>query len=119
MLAARAHVGNFVELKNTYMGESAKAGHLTYLGDSEIGARTNIGAGTITCNYDGANKSKTIMGEDVFIGSNSSLVAPLHLGDGSTTGAGSTITADIPAQALAIARGRQRNLENWPRPKKR
>ncbi len=119
VLAARAHVGNFVELKNTYMGESAKAGHLSYLGDSEIGARTNIGAGTITCNYDGANKSKTIMGEDVFIGSNSSLVAPLHLGDGSTTGAGSTITADIPAQALAIARGRQRNLENWPRPKKR
>ena len=119
VLAARAHVGNFVELKNTHLGQGAKAGHLTYLGDSEIGARTNIGAGTITCNYDGANKFKTVMGEDVFIGSNTSLVAPLHLGDGSTTGAGSTITADIPAQALAIGRGRQRNLENWPRPKKR
>ncbi len=119
VLAARAHVGNFVELKNTHLGEGAKAGHLTYLGDSEVGARTNIGAGTITCNYDGVNKFKTIMGEDVFIGSNSSLVAPLHLGDGSTTGAGSTITADVPAQALAVGRGRQRNLENWPRPKKR
>ena len=119
VLAARAHVGNFVELKNTHLGQGAKAGHLTYLGDSEIGARTNIGAGTITCNYDGANKFKTVMGEDVFIGSNTSVVAPLHLGDGSTTGAGSTITADIPAQALAIGRGRQRNLENWPRPKKR
>lgn len=119
ILAARAHVGNFVELKNTRMGEGAKAGHLTYLGDSEVGARTNIGAGTITCNYDGANKFKTVMGEDVFIGSNSSLVAPLHLGDGSTTGAGSTITADVPALALAVGRGRQRNLENWPRPKKR
>lgn len=119
VLAARAHVGNFVELKNTRLGEAAKAGHLSYLGDSEIGARTNVGAGTITCNYDGVNKFKTVMGEDVFIGSNSSLVAPLHLGDGSTTGAGSTITADVPAHALAVGRGRQRNLENWPRPKKR
>lgn len=119
VLAARAHVGNFVELKNTRLGEGAKAGHLTYLGDSEIGARSNIGAGTITCNYDGANKFKTIMGEDVFIGSNSSLVAPLNLGAGSTTGAGSTITADVPAHALAVGRGRQRNLENWARPKKR
>lgn len=118
VLSADAHVGNFVELKNTHMGKGAKAGHLTYLGDSEIGARTNIGAGTITCNYDGANKFKTVMGEDVFIGSNSSLVAPLQLGDGSTTGAGSTLTADVPAGALAIGRGRQRNLENWPRPKK-
>ena len=119
VLSAGAHVGNFVELKNTRMGEDAKAGHLSYLGDSEIGARTNIGAGTITCNYDGANKSKTIMGEDVFIGSNSSLVAPLSLGDCSTTGAGSTITQDVPANALALGRGRQRNIENWPRPQKR
>lgn len=119
VLAARAHVGNFVELKNTRLGEAAKAGHLSYLGDSEIGARTNIGAGTITCNYDGANKFKTVLGEDVFIGSNSSLVAPLHLGDGAITGAGSTITTDVPALALAVGRGRQRNLENWPRPKKR
>lgn len=118
VLAARAHVGNFVELKNTRLGEAAKAGHLTYLGDSDIGARTNIGAGTITCNYDGANKFKTVMGDDVFIGSNSSLVAPLSLGDGATTGAGSTITTDVPAQALAVGRGRQRILENWARPKK-
>ena len=119
VLSARAHVGNFVELKNTHLGEDAKAGHLTYLGDSEIGARTNIGAGTITCNYDGVNKSKTIMGTDVFIGSNSSLVAPVNLGDGATTGAGSTITTDVPADALAVGRARQRNLNNWPRPKKR
>ncbi|HZJ92912.1 MAG TPA: bifunctional UDP-N-acetylglucosamine diphosphorylase/glucosamine-1-phosphate N-acetyltransferase GlmU [Thiopseudomonas sp.] len=118
VLAARAHVGNFVELKNTHLGEGAKAGHLTYLGDTDIGARTNVGAGTITCNYDGVNKFKTVMGADVFIGSNSSLVAPLSIGDGATTGAGSTITADVPAQALSIGRGRQRNLENWPRPKK-
>ena len=118
VLSAGSHVGNFVELKNTRMGAGAKAGHLSYLGDSDIGARSNIGAGTITCNYDGANKFKTVMGEDVFIGSNSSLVAPLNLGDGATTGAGSTITTDVPAQALAVGRGRQRNLENWPRPKK-
>lgn len=117
-MSAGSHVGNFVELKNTRMGVGAKAGHLSYLGDSDIGARSNIGAGTITCNYDGANKFKTVMGEDVFIGSNSSLVAPLNLGDGATTGAGSTITTDVPAQALAVGRGRQRNLENWPRPKK-
>lgn len=118
VLGKGAHVGNFVELKNTTMGEGAKAGHLTYLGDSEIGARTNVGAGTITCNYDGANKHKTVMGEDVFIGSNSSLVAPVILGDGAVTGAGSTITADVPAGALAVGRGRQRNIEGWQRPKK-
>ena len=118
VLGKGAHVGNFVEMKNARMGEGAKAGHLTYLGDSEIGARTNIGAGTITCNYDGANKHKTVMGEDVFIGSNSSLVAPVTLGDGAVTGAGSTITADVPAGTLAIGRGKQRNIEGWQRPKK-
>ena len=118
MLGKHAHVGNFVELKNARMGEGAKAGHLSYLGDSEIGARTNIGAGTITCNYDGANKHKTVMGEDVFIGSNSSIVAPVTLGDGAVTGAGSAITSDVPAGALAIGRGRQRNIEGWQRPKK-
>lgn len=119
VLGAKAHVGNFVELKNTHLGEGAKAGHLAYLGDSQIGARTNIGAGTITCNYDGANKHKTVMGEDVFIGSNSSLVAPVNLGAGATTGAGSTITADVPAGALAVGRGKQRNIENWKRPVKK
>ncbi len=119
VLGARAHVGNFVELKNAVLGEGAKAGHLSYLGDAEIGARTNIGAGTITCNYDGANKFKTILGEDVFIGSNSALVAPVILGDGATTGAGSVITADVPANTLAVGRAKQRNIEGWKRPTKK
>lgn len=118
VLGRKAHVGNFVELKNAVLGEGAKAGHLSYLGDAEIGARTNIGAGTITCNYDGANKHRTVMGEDVFIGSNSSLVAPLNLCDGATTGAGSTITQDVPAHTLAVGRGKQRNIEGWKRPQK-
>jgi bifunctional UDP-N-acetylglucosamine pyrophosphorylase/glucosamine-1-phosphate N-acetyltransferase len=117
-LGAKAHVGNFVELKNAVLGEGAKAGHLSYLGDAEIGARSNIGAGTITCNYDGANKHKTVMGEDVFIGSNSSLVAPVTLGNGATTGAGSTVTQDVPAAALAVGRAKQRNIEGWKRPQK-
>jgi bifunctional UDP-N-acetylglucosamine pyrophosphorylase/glucosamine-1-phosphate N-acetyltransferase len=119
VLGAKAHVGNFVELKNAQLGAGAKAGHLSYLGDAVIGARTNIGAGTITCNYDGANKFKTIMGEDVFIGSNSSLVAPLVLGDKTTTGAGSVITADIPANTLAVGRAKQRNIDGWKRPTKK
>ncbi len=118
VLGAKAHVGNFVELKNAVLGEGAKAGHLSYLGDAEVGARTNIGAGTITCNYDGANKFKTTLGEDVFIGSNSALVAPVTLGDGATTGAGSVITADVPADTLAVGRARQRNIEGWKRPTK-
>ncbi|HWV09650.1 MAG TPA: bifunctional UDP-N-acetylglucosamine diphosphorylase/glucosamine-1-phosphate N-acetyltransferase GlmU [Pseudomonas sp.] len=117
-LGAKAHVGNFVELKNAVLGEGAKAGHLSYLGDAEIGARTNIGAGTITCNYDGANKHRTVLGEDVFIGSNSSLVAPVTLGDGATTGAGSTVTQDVPAHTLAVGRAKQRNIEGWKRPTK-
>lgn len=118
VLGAKAHVGNFVEVKNSRMGEGAKAGHLAYLGDAEIGARTNIGAGTITCNYDGANKSRTVLGEDVFIGSNSSLVAPVNLGDGATTGAGSVITADVPADTLALGRARQALVPGWRRPQK-
>ncbi len=118
VLDARAHVGNFVELKNAHLGEGAKAGHLTYLGDAVIGARTNIGAGTITCNYDGANKHKTVMGEDVFIGSNNSLVAPVHIASGASTAAGSTINQDVPAEQLAVARARQRNIEGWKRPVK-
>ena len=116
VLGAKAHVGNFVELKNAKLGEGAKAGHLSYLGDAEIGARTNIGAGTITCNYDGANKFKTVLGEDVFIGSNSALVAPLTLGDRATTGAGSVITGDVPDNTLAVGRAKQRNIEGWKRP---
>ncbi|PVZ10528.1 MULTISPECIES: bifunctional UDP-N-acetylglucosamine diphosphorylase/glucosamine-1-phosphate N-acetyltransferase GlmU [unclassified Pseudomonas] len=118
-LGPRAHVGNFVELKNAHLGEGAKAGHLSYLGDARIGARTNIGAGTITCNYDGANKHQTVMGNDVFIGSNSALVAPVALGDGATTAAGSTITQDVPAGELGVARGRQRNVQGWSRPVKK
>ena len=119
VLGAKAHVGNFVELKNAVLGEGAKAGHLSYLGDAEIGARTNIGAGTITCNYDGANKHRTVMGEDVFIGSNSSLVAPVTLGDGATTGAGSTVTQDVPSNGLAVGRAKQRTIEGWKRPTKK
>lgn len=119
VLGAKAHVGNFVELKNAVLGEGAKAGHLSYLGDAEIGARTNIGAGTITCNYDGANKHRTVLGADVFIGSNSALVAPVTLGDRATTGAGSVITADIPADTLGVGRAKQRNIEGWKRPTKK
>jgi len=118
VLGPRAHVGNFVELKNAQLGQGSKAGHLSYLGDAEIGADCNIGAGTITCNYDGANKHKTVLGDDVFIGSNSALVAPVSLGDGATTGAGSTITADVPAHSLAVGRAKQRTIEGWKRPVK-
>ena len=118
VLEARAHVGNFVELKNAHLGEGAKAGHLTYLGDAEIGARTNIGAGTITCNYDGANKYQTTIGDDVFIGSNNSLVAPVSIGDGSNTAAGSTINQNVDKSQLAVARARQRNIDGWKRPVK-
>ncbi|KFE53630.1 bifunctional UDP-N-acetylglucosamine diphosphorylase/glucosamine-1-phosphate N-acetyltransferase GlmU [Pseudomonas syringae] len=118
VLEAKAHVGNFVELKNAHLGEGVKAGHLTYLGDTVIGARTNIGAGTITVNYDGANKHQTLIGEDVFIGSNNSLIAPVSIGDGSNTAAGSTITQDVDKSQLAVARARQRNIEGWKRPVK-
>lgn len=118
VLEARAHVGNFVELKNAHMGEGAKAGHLTYLGDAEIGARTNIGAGTITCNYDGANKWKTVLGADVFIGSNNSLVAPVDIYNGATTAAGSTITQNVDNAQLAVGRARQKNIDGWKRPEK-
>ncbi len=119
VLGAGAHVGNFVELKNAVMGEGAKAGHLAYLGDAEIGAQSNIGAGTITCNYDGANKHRTTIGEDAFIGTNNSLVAPLTIGDGATTAAGSVITSEVPASTLAVGRARQRNIDGWQRPVKK
>lgn len=118
VLEARAHVGNFVELKNAHLGQGAKAGHLTYLGDAVIGARSNIGAGTITCNYDGVNKHKTVMGEDVFIGSNNSLVAPVDISSGATTAAGSTINQDVAPAQLAVARARQKNIDGWKRPQK-
>ena len=104
-----AHVGNFVELKKSTLGKGAKANHLSYIGDAKIGAGSNIGAGTITCNYDGANKYDTVLGENVFIGSNTSLVAPIIIGDGAIIGAGSVITQDVDAGALAIARAMQIN----------
>lgn len=106
----RAHVGNFVELKKTRLGKGAKANHLAYLGDSDIGANVNIGAGTITCNYDGKNKFKTQIGEGAFIGSNSSLVAPVTIGENSVVGAGSVITKPVPPDSLAIERNRQKSL---------
>lgn len=118
ILGKRAHVGNFVELKNTVLGEYTKVGHLTYLGDAEVGDYCNIGAGTITCNYDGVNKYKTVLGNEVFIGSNNSLVAPVTLGDAATTAAGSTITQDVKPNALAIGRARQVEKEHWQKPKK-
>lgn len=114
-----AKVGNFVEMKKSVLGEGAKANHLTYLGDATIGPKANIGAGTITCNYDGVNKSKTVIGANAFIGSNSSLVAPVEIGDNATVGAGSTITSAVDNDALAVARGKQRNIANWPRPTKK
>jgi bifunctional UDP-N-acetylglucosamine pyrophosphorylase/glucosamine-1-phosphate N-acetyltransferase len=106
-----AHVGNFVELKAAVLGEGAKANHLSYLGDAEIGAGANIGAGTITCNYDGVNKHRTVIGEGAFIGSDTALVAPVTVGARAITAAGSVITEDVPADALGIARGRQANKE--------
>ena len=105
-----AHIGNFVEVKKSRIGQGAKVNHLTYIGDAEIGPKANIGAGTITCNYDGKNKFKTLIGSGAFIGSNSSLVAPVTIGDGALVGAGSVITKDVPAGELAVARGRQANL---------
>ena len=106
-------VGNFVELKKSTLEDGAKAGHLSYIGDARVGARANIGAGTITCNYDGKNKHHTDIGEDVFIGSNSALVAPVKIEDEAYVAAGSTITNTIPSGALGVARGRQKNIEGW------
>jgi bifunctional UDP-N-acetylglucosamine pyrophosphorylase/glucosamine-1-phosphate N-acetyltransferase len=112
---AGAHVGTFVEMKNTTLHERAKAPHLSYLGDATIGAETNIGAGTITCNYDGFGKYETKIGSRVFVGSDSALVAPVRIGDGAYVAAGSVITENVPADALAIARGRQSNKAGWAR----
>jgi bifunctional UDP-N-acetylglucosamine pyrophosphorylase/glucosamine-1-phosphate N-acetyltransferase len=108
-----AHIGNFVEAKKTNLGKGSKANHLTYLGDAEIGSGVNIGAGTITCNYDGVNKYKTLIGDRVFIGSDSALVAPIVIGEGAYIGAGSTITKDVPADALALARAQQVTKPEW------
>src|ERR1017187_3831574 len=110
---AGAHIGNFVELKKTHMGAGAKANHLAYLGDAHIGARSNIGAGTITCNYDGARKHVTTIGEGAFVGSNSTLVAPIEIGEGSYVAAGSVITKPVPPDSLAVGRAHQVVKEGW------
>jgi len=114
-----AHVGNFVEVKNVRLGEGSKANHLTYLGDAEIGKRVNVGAGVITCNYDGANKFKTIIGDDVFVGSDSQLIAPVTVANGATVGAGSTVTKDVNENELYISRAKERRIANWQRPTKK
>src|SRR5579864_5434768 len=114
-IGENAHVGNFVETKKTRLGRGAKANHLTYLGDSDIGAGVNVGAGTITCNYDGINKHMTVIEENAFIGSDSTLVAPIRIGKGAYVAAGSTITEDVPADALALGRSRQITKESWAR----
>ena len=114
-----SHIGNFVEMKKSRLGKGSKANHLTYLGDAQIGEKVNIGAGTITCNYDGVNKSQTIIGDNAFIGSNSSLVAPVEIGKTATVGAGSVVTSKVEDEQLAIARAKQRNLNGWKRPVKK
>ena len=119
VLSDRNHVGNFVELKNTIMGLDSKANHLSYVGDSDIGARVNIGAGTITCNYDGVNKFRTIIEDDVFVGSDTQLVAPVRVGRGATLGAGTTLTQDAPPDALTLSRARQVTIPSWTRPVKK
>lgn len=118
-LAAKAHVGNFVEIKKAVIGEGSKVGHLTYIGDAEVGANVNVGAGVITCNYDGANKFKTIIGDDVFVGSDSQLVAPVTIEKGATIGAGSTITKNVAENELVITRVPQRHIQGWQRPTKK
>lgn len=117
-LADGVHVGNFVEVKKSRMGAGSKANHLSYVGDAEVGSGVNIGAGSITCNYDGVNKSTTVIGDGAFIGSNSALVAPVEIGAGATIGAGSVITRSAPADKLTLARTRQQTLEEWQRPEK-
>lgn len=112
-IGEEAHVGNFVETKKAKLGKGVKASHLTYLGDAEIGEGTNVGAGVITCNYDGVNKNRTIIGKGVFVGSDSTLVAPVSIEDGAYIGAGSCITREVPAGALAVGRARQIIKEGW------
>jgi bifunctional UDP-N-acetylglucosamine pyrophosphorylase/glucosamine-1-phosphate N-acetyltransferase len=112
-LGRNARIGNFVEIKNVELGAGVKVNHLTYLGDATVGANANIGAGTITCNYDGFAKHRTTIGEGAFVGTNSSLVAPVTIGANAYIGSGSVITADVPADALALGRGRQAIKEGW------
>ncbi len=117
-LAGRVHIGNFVEVKKSRVGDGSKVNHLSYIGDTQMGAGVNVGAGTITCNYDGANKHLTQIGDDVFIGSDTQLVAPVSVGDGATIGAGTTVTRDVPAAKLTLSRSPQKTVEGWQRPVK-
>ena len=117
-LAANTKVGNFVETKKAVVGEGSKINHLSYVGDASLGRNVNVGAGTIPCNYDGVNKYQTELGDGVFVGSNTSLVAPVTVGAEATIGAGSTITRNVSGSELAVARGKQRNIAGWERPKK-
>ena len=114
-----ARVGNFVEMKKTVLGAGSKAGHLSYLGDATIGAKVNIGAGTITCNYDGARKNQTVIGDGAFIGSDTQLIAPVTVGNGAYVGSGTTIREDVPDGSLAVSAGKQRNIEGWVDKKKK
>jgi bifunctional UDP-N-acetylglucosamine pyrophosphorylase/glucosamine-1-phosphate N-acetyltransferase len=118
-LARGVKIGNFVEVKKAQIGTGSKVSHLSYIGDSLIGSGVNVGAGTITCNYDGVNKFVTEIGDNSFIGSNTALVAPVKLGKGTTVGAGSVITRDVADDELAVARGKQRNVQGWERPRKK
>jgi len=117
-LADEVHVGNFVEVKASRLGKGSKANHLSYIGDAEVGARVNVGAGTITCNYDGTAKHRTVIEDDCFIGSDATLVAPVRIARGSYIGAGSTVTKDTPAGQLTVARARQVSIPSW-KPKKK
>jgi bifunctional UDP-N-acetylglucosamine pyrophosphorylase/glucosamine-1-phosphate N-acetyltransferase len=117
-LAEDAHIGNFVEVKNSSLDQGSKANHLAYIGDAQVGKGVNIGAGTITCNYDGANKHRTVIKDGAFIGSDTQLVAPVTIGENATIGAGSTITRDVSDNVLCITRVKQKEIEGWQRPVK-
>jgi bifunctional UDP-N-acetylglucosamine pyrophosphorylase/glucosamine-1-phosphate N-acetyltransferase len=119
VLGSDTKVGNFVETKKAIVGNGSKINHLSYVGDAQLGEKVNIGAGTITCNYDGVNKYKTEIGDNSFIGSNSTLVAPLTIGNEGFVAAGSTVTVEVPAESLAVGRTKQRNIEGWKRPTKK
>jgi bifunctional UDP-N-acetylglucosamine pyrophosphorylase / glucosamine-1-phosphate N-acetyltransferase len=119
VLAEDVHIGNFVEVKNSEIAAHSKANHLTYVGDSTVGTRVNLGAGTITCNYDGVNKSRTVIEDDVFVGSATQLIAPIRVGRGATLGAGTTLTKDAPAEKLTVSRAKQITVEGWQRPVKK
>jgi bifunctional UDP-N-acetylglucosamine pyrophosphorylase/glucosamine-1-phosphate N-acetyltransferase len=119
LVKKNANIGNFVEMKKSIFREGSKAMHLSYIGDSDIGQKVNIGAGTITCNYDGINKNKTIIEDNVFIGSGTELIAPVKIGENAYVAAGSTITSDVPQDSLGVAREKQRNINGWVTRKKK